>query len=310
LKIYNNIEDFKSINTVITIGVFDGVHKGHLSVINNVIEIAKKENKESVVFTFWPHPVMVFKPKGDNVRLINSIDEKIELIRATGIGHLIVYPFNLGFSKLNSCNFIEQILVNKLHVSTLVVGFNHHFGHKREGSYDDLLNCTKAFNLSLKRCNPYLVNKQEISSTIIRNELINGNIKTANSFLGYDYFITGKVVEGSKIGRSIGFPTANILPGQKFKLIPKDGVYAVTIDYENNSYKGMLNIGLRPTVNSSSLKKSIEVHIFDFNHIIYDKNIKIRFVQRLRDEIKFNNVNELQKQLNIDKQSIINILSR
>lgn len=308
MKVYQNISNFKLKNTAITIGIFDGVHVGHKSVIKKLVEISKASNLESVVFTFWPHPQMVFQPENHNLRLLNSINEKRALIEKTGVDHLILYPFTLEFSKLSSCEFVKKNLVDKLNISNLVVGFNHHFGHKREGTYNDLVKCAKEFKFEIERLVPFLVDGLEISSTFIRNSLLEGNLDIANKYLGYKYFLSGKIVSGSKIGRSLGFPTANIQPEHKYKLVPKDGVYAVKIDYEKKSFKGMLNIGLRPTVSASTSNKRIEVHIFNFNKLIYNKEITVHFVKRIRDEIKFKDLNQLQKQLEIDKQRITEIL--
>lgn len=308
MRVYKNISDFKEKKTAITIGVFDGVHEGHKSVIKKLLDISKTNIIESVVFTLWPHPQMVIQPENQNLTLLNSINEKIELLQETGVDHLILYPFTLEFSKFTSCEFIKKILVDKLNISNLIVGFNHHFGHKRGGNYNDLVKCAEEYNFEIERLEPFLVDDLEISSTFIRNSLIDGNLDIANKYLGYKYFLSGKVVSGSKIGRSIGFPTANIKPEHKYKLIPKDGVYAVRIDYEKKSFKGMLNIGLRPTVNNSTNIKRVEVHIFNFDKVIYDKEITVHFVKRIRDEIKFKDLNQLQKQLEIDKKNIEEIL--
>jgi len=308
LKVYTNISDFEIKNSALTIGVFDGVHNGHLSVLGKLKAIAVRDKCESVVFTFWPHPRMVLQTDNANIKLLNTIDEKISLLKKTGIDHLIIFPFTLEFSKLSSCEFISKILAKKLQISKLVIGFNHHFGHNREGSFEDLVKCVEESNLLIERLEPFTVNSTDISSTYIRKALFEGRLSEANNLLGYNYILTGKVVKGSQIGRSIGFPTANIKPDSSFKLIPKDGVYAVKVNYNGNEYNGMLNIGIRPTIKNKAPQKSIEVHIFNFNNVIYNSEISVSFISRVRDEIKFDNINDLKNQLEKDRLHILNIL--
>lgn len=299
MKIYQSIEDFPSeISTIITIGTFDGVHKGHQKIISRIDEIAKKEGLESVLLTFYPHPRHVLFDDNQDFKLINTIDEKIAALRETNLRNLVIHEFSKEFSRTKSVNFIRDILVNKLNMKYMVVGHDHHFGENREGTYDNLLELSELYGFQIERIEPQNVNDIVISSTKIRNSIKAGNIKKANSYLCCDFSISGKVIEGNKMGSSIGFSTANIQINNKWKVLPKDGVYAVKIVVKNKQYYGMLNIGNRPTI--SDLKHVIEVHLFNFNSNIYNEKIKVEFIERIRGEKKFSDLDKLKFQLKID----------
>ena len=307
MKIYRTLKDFKVINPVVTVGTFDGVHKGHTQILNKLIREAESIGGESVVFTLYPHPRKILFPEEREIFLLSTLDEKIELLEKTGVDNLIIYPFTKEFAQLNSCDFIEKILYNKLNVKQLIVGFDHHFGKDRQGNIEILRNCAKPFGFGIIKVDALEHEGKKISSTRIRNSIISGDIEEANFLLGYNYFVSGTVVSGKKLGRELGFPTANIKVSKQEKLIPKRGVYAVKIKTKDKVYKGMLNIGTRPTV-STNFETNIEVHIFDFNEDLYNKEIRIIFKKFIRNEIKFPNKKELQKQLTEDKKVVLSVL--
>ena len=299
MKIHQSIEDFPSeISTIITIGTFDGVHKGHQKIISRINEIAKKEGLESVLLTFYPHPRHVLFDDNQDFKLINTIEEKIEALSEATLKHLVIHEFSKEFSRTNSVNFIRDILVNKLNMKYMVVGHDHHFGKNREGTYDNLLELSELYGFQIERIEPQNVDDVVISSTKIRNSIKEGNIKKVNSYLCFYFSISGKVIEGNKMGSSIGFPTANIQINNKWKILPKDGVYAVKVFIKNVQYYGMLNIGNRPTI--SDLKHVIEVHLFNFSSNIYNEEIKVEFIERIRGEKKFSDLDKLKSQLKID----------
>lgn len=302
--IHNDINNLNIVNPVLTIGVFDGVHQGHLSILNRLKLLAKEKNGESVVLTLWPHPRIVLNKNIETLRLLNNIEEKKYLLSKTGIDHLIILPFTKKFSQLTACEFIEDYLVKKIHVKHLVVGYNHQFGKDRKAGFEFLKECSEKFDFDIEKLDAKLVENDKVSSTKIRNFLIDGKLETANNYLGYEYFISGNVVEGNKIGRTIGFPTANIQIPEPYKQVPCDGVYAVRVQLNDESYFGMLNIGTRPTIESSVLTKNMEVHIFNFEKKIYNQSITVSFVQRIRNEKKFASIEELRQQLERDKFKI------
>ena len=277
--IHNDINNLNIVNPVLTIGVFDGVHQGHLSILNRLKLLAKEKNGESVVLTLWPHPRIVLNKNIETLRLLNNIEEKKYLLSKTGIDHLII-------------------------LKHLVVGYNHQFGKDRKAGFEFLKECSEKFDFDIEKLDAKLVENDKVSSTKIRNFLIDGKLETANNYLGYEYFISGNVVEGNKIGRTIGFPTANIQIPEPYKQVPCDGVYAVRVQLNDESYFGMLNIGTRPTIESSVLTKNMEVHIFNFEKKIYNQSITVSFVQRIRDEKKFASIDELRQQLERDKFKI------
>lgn len=307
MKVIRGIENIKQIErAVATVGTFDGLHLGHRKVIDFVKQKTKEINGKSVVVTFWPHPRFALK-KADNLKLINTIDEKIDLLNSLGIDYLIIIEFNRDFANLTSHQFIKNILFDKLSLHTLVIGYDHQFGKNREGNFDKLKNCAAKFGFNIYKVEPLNVKDINVSSTKIRNALLSGNLQIANKYLDYNFFIIGKVIKGKKIGSKIGFPTANIKT-DNYKILPNQGVYAVKIIIDGKEYKGMLNIGTNPTIsNNDDLK--LEVNIFDFNKDIYNKTVKIILYKKFRNEVKFNNLDDLKKQIIIDKKQIIEYFS-
>ena len=300
MKIYHAIEDFPSdINTVVTIGTFDGVHKGHKIIINRINEIAKKEGMESVLLTFNPHPRHVIYPDDQELRLLHTVEEKIDALSKTGLRNLVLHRFTKDFSRINSVNFIRDFLVNKLNMKYVVVGFDHHFGKNREGTFEDLLELSELYNFKIEKIDPQNIDDVTISSTKIRNLILEGGCKKANTYLTSNFSILGKVVRGNNLGEELGFPTANIKIASHWKILPKNGVYAVKVFINNQRYFGMLNLGNRPSILDDSFV--IEVHIFDFCDNIYNEELKIEFIQRIRDEKSFSDLAKLQDQLKVDK---------
>jgi riboflavin kinase/FMN adenylyltransferase len=303
VKVYHSIKEFPSdINTIVTIGTFDGVHKGHKEIVGRLNSTAKKEGLESALLTFYPHPRHVLFPDDQKLKLINTIEEKTEALRKTGLQHFIIQEFDVDFSRIKSVNFIRDLLVNKLNMKRMVVGYDHHFGKNREGTFENLLSLSELYDFKLDKIAPQNIGDITISSTKIRNAIIDGDIEKANSYLSCNFSLSGVVEKGNGIGSSINFPTANIKVENKWKILPKDGVYAVKIFAENQQYFGMLNIGNRPTIADD--KHVVEVHIFDFNSTIYNLDIQVEFIKRIRSEKKFNSLEELQSQLEIDESKI------
>jgi riboflavin kinase/FMN adenylyltransferase len=309
MKIYHGIEDFVRLNcAVVTSGTFDGVHVGHQKILSRLREVAQKENGETVVLTFWPHPRLVLHPEDTSLKLLNTFDEKADLLREQGIEHLIRIAFTKEFSQLTSEEFIFKILVQTIGTKKLVIGYDHHFGKNREGSFEQLkLNAPK-YGFQVEEIPRQDVDHIVVSSTRIRKALEEGDIETANHFLGSPYRITGRVVIGDRLGRVLGYPTANIEIENKNKLIPADGIYAVTVLHGHRTYKGMLYIGIRPTINGS--KRNIEVNIFDFNQDIYGESLTVAFQHRIRGDEKFNDLEALKHQLHLDKQDALKLLEK
>ena len=309
MKIYHSIEAFSTNKkTAVTTGTFDGVHIGHQEVIHQLTKTAKAIDGESVVLTFFPHPRMVLYPNDNSLRLINTIDERIAKLEKTGIDHLIIHPFSKEFSCLTSSEFIKSILVNQLNVATLVVGYDHRFGKDRAGSYQNLKDLAPTYHFKLEEISAQKTAEINISSTKIRTALLNGEITTANQFLGDNYTLKGTVVHGEKTGRAIGFPTANLRIDEWYKLVPANGVYAVKIKFENVIFDGMLNIGSRPTLNKNN-KTTIEINIFNFNQEIYGCELEVFFIKKIRNEQKFKTLSALTQQLKIDKKHAIQIIN-
>lgn len=300
MNIYHSISDFKHVERpIVTTGTFDGVHFGHRKIIQRLNEIAQQQEGESVLLTFYPHPRMVLFPNDHQLQLLNTLDEKIELLKKAGINHLIIHPFTKAFSRTTSMHFVRDIIVNQLRTHKLVIGYDHHFGRNREGTFDHLKEFAPVYGFEVEEIPAQLLDDVSVSSTKIRSALLNGQVDIAYQFLGYYYGLSGKVVRGNEIGRSIGFPTANLLIDDTTKLIPKKGVYAVKVCVENRFFHGMMNIGTKPTLGDNS--QTIEIHIFDFDNIIYDDQISVFLVGRLRDEVPFSNLYQLKNQLEKDK---------
>ena len=308
MKIYHSISDFKKKeNTVVTIGTFDGVHTGHRKIISRLTQLAKKQKGESVVLTFFPHPRMVLHPDDHGLKLLNTLDERIELLSKLNVDHLIVHPFTKEFSRNTFLQFVRDILVNAVGTKTLVIGYDHHFGRNREGTYKELTELAPVYDFKLEKINEEIIHEITVSSTKIRTAIDHGDIELANELLGYEYMLTGKVVRGDGIGKTLGYPTANIRPPEDYKLVPANGIYAVRVKAENENYSGMLYIGTRPTLNM--MQRNIEVNIFNFNKDIYDKNITVTFCKRIRDDIRFSSKEELSRQLGNDKAEALKILA-
>ncbi len=308
MKVYHSISDFQNVSRpILTTGTFDGVHIGHKIIIDRLKEIAKNQNGETVLLTFSPHPRMVLFPDDHNLQLINTLDEKIKLLEQAGIDHLIIHPFTKAFSRTTSMQFVRDIIVNELNTHKLVIGYNHHFGRNREGSFEHLKEYAPLYGFEVEEISAQLIDDVSISSTKIRNSLLSGDVSKAADYLGYNYLLKGQVIEGQQIGRTIGFPTANLKVLDGSKLIPKDGVYAVHVEVKRQAFKGMMNIGNNPSFISK--KHSLEVHIFDFDSDIYDEQIEVRFIKRIREEISFDNLDALKIQLEQDEDTAKAILS-
>lgn len=307
MKTYNCIKDFEHVNNaVVTIGTFDGVHLGHRAVFEQMGAEAEKINGETVVVTFSPHPRIVLGTDNSDLKFIKTEKKKIQHIEKAGIDHLIIVEFTKEFANMTSGVFIKDLIVGKIHPKMFITGYDHQFGNKREGSFDLLASLGKQYGFTVKKVEALEIGDITVSSTKIRDLLKQGDIAGANKLLGHEYSITGKVVRGQSIGHNIGFPTANIEIADEYKLIAAVGVYACRIHCLHRIFKGMGNIGYRPTVDHGDL--TIEVNIFDFDKDIYGKEITISFVERMRDEHKFENIEALKAQLALDKIQALKIL--
>lgn len=303
-KDLHNLPKFR--NAVITVGTFDGVHKGHQQIISKLNALAKKHNGESVLITFHPHPRFVLNPNDTSLKLINTLEEKISLLEHYGIDNLVVVPFTKAFSELSAEEYVTDFLLKNFNPKVITIGYDHHFGKGRKGNIDLLKMYQSEFDFEIERIEKEELDDITISSTKIRKALELGDVSLAFELMDHPYFITGKVVSGKQLGRTLGFPTANIEIAIPYKLIPKEGVYAVEVLIKNKSYKGMLNIGHKPTFNENQL--STEVHIFDFNEDIYNETISVNFISFLRAETKFESLEDLKAQLKIDETKAREIL--
>lgn len=290
---------------VTTIGTFDGVHIGHQKILNIVVTLAKKKGYAPVVLTLFPHPRMVLQ-KDDSIKLLNTIDERIALLKSFGIEAVIVKEFTKEFADLSAEDYVKNILVDELNTKQVVIGYDHHFGKNRSANIKDLKTFAARYDFKVKEISAQDIKDVTVSSTKIRNALNQGEVALANSFLGYNYFITGTVIKGKGLGRTIDFPTANISIKESYKLIPSDGVYVIQSQIENKTIFGMMNIGSNPTVDGKT--RSIEVHFFNFNANIYTTELKIEFLKRLRSEQKFKNLDALKLQLKTDKVNALNYI--
>ncbi|MDP4226970.1 MAG: bifunctional riboflavin kinase/FAD synthetase [Bacteroidota bacterium] len=308
MTVYNNLENFSVEKPVVSVGTFDGVHIGHRHILQRTLSWAKEVGGEAVVVTLWPHPRIVLNPEVQNLKLLNTPEEKEMLLQQLGIKHLVVLPFTAEFASLTSCQFIRQYLLGAMNAHYLVYGFDHRFGCDREGDPAKIKGCVSDSQLEVEKLEGLLMNHKKISSTHIRQVLLDGDIANANKMLGYQYFLSGKVIEGRRIGRSIGFPTANIEVKENYKLVPTDGVYAVKVKIDDKWLNGMLNIGQNPTVSHSHAGRSIEVNIFDYADTLYNQQVSLQFIARLRNEIKFDSIDLLRQQLEKDKVECLKIL--
>ena len=309
MQVHYNLSDFPNLSfPVVTTGTFDGVHLGHQTIIARLKELSLKFDGQSVVITYHPHPRMVLQPNNTELELLNTLPEKIARLEQLGVDHLLIIPFDSTFASLTSEDFILKILVDVVRTRKLVIGYDHHFGKNREGSFDHLVEYGPKYGFEVEEIPAQDIDQVAVSSTKIREALRKGDIQSANRYLGYAYPFNGKVMKGRQLGRKIEFPTANLEIVPDRKLIPANGVYAVNVIVENAIYNGMMNIGYRPTVTDEKVR-TIEVHIFDFDYDIYEKEIKVRMITRIRDEIRFNGIDELREQLKKDKLEALKNLS-
>jgi riboflavin kinase / FMN adenylyltransferase len=301
MQVHYNLENLPQFkNAVITIGTFDGVHLGHQLIISTLITEANKANGESVIITFHPHPRKIVSSVVTGIRLINTLTERIELLAKTGVNHLVVVPFTDYFANQTAEEYIKDFLVEKFNPYTIIIGYDHRFGKERMGNFKLMEDKAVDYNYQLKEIPEHLLDAVKVSSTNIRNAILHGQIEEANKLLGYTFFFEGEVVHGDKIGRTIGYPTANLKSINDEKIVLGDGIYAVYTTIENVEYKGMMSIGFRPTVNGK--KRVVEVNVFDFNKEIYGNIIRVSVKKYLRSEVKFNGLEELKQQLHKDKQ--------
>ncbi len=309
MKVFYNIEDYIKVpNAVVTIGTFDGVHRGHQEILRNMVNRAKALGGESVVVTFYPHPRQVLS-HDSGIRFISTQEEKIRHLEALGIDNLIIINFTKEFAAIPSEDFIKDYLVKNIHPAVLIIGYDHHFGKGRTGDFGMLYELGSQYHFKVEKIQEQDVDNEAVSSTKIRHFLENGDIKHANMLLGYEFSYTGKVVHGQQVGHKMGYPTANIEVAEEFQLIEKQGVYATFAEIDGKSYPAMTYIGKRPTMHDNR-PQSIETYIISFDGDLYDKEIKIRFVDFVRDDKKFDNFEALKRQISIDEQQIINILNK
>ena len=308
MKIYKSIDQYnESKSSVVTIGTFDGVHKGHQKVFDKVINASKLSNLSSVVLTFFPHPRIILN-KYNDVKMIDTLDEKIDHLEKIGIDHLIIHPFDKKFSLLSADQFIKEYLVDKLNLKHIIIGYDHRFGKGREASITDLKEYSSEFNFVVDEIDAQEIEKIAISSTKIRKSINEGDLETTRVYLGRFFSLTGKVVKGDGLGKQIDYPTANIKIEENYKIIPKDGVYYIKTTIDNKLYNGMMNIGHRPTIGSK--EKSIEVNLFNFNRDIYDKIISINVIKKIRDEKKFSSIEALKAQLAKDQEHCLKLINK
>lgn len=308
MKIFHSINDFTSTKkTILTLGTFDGVHVGHKKILEKVSQNTENGKYESLVLTFFPHPRMVLHGQSE-VKLLNTIDEKIDLLEKNGIQNLVIHPFDETFSKLTAEEFAKTVLVDRFNIKKIIIGHDHRFGSNRSADINDLIAFGKQYDFEVEQISAQEINDVSISSTKIRNALMEGNMALANDYLGYDYFLTGTIAKGKQLGRTIGFPTANLKIEENYKLIPQNGAYVVKSIINQKTVYGMMNIGYNPTVAGKIL--SIEVHYFDFDKDIYDQKIAVSILERLRPEQKFGSVDLLKEQLEKDKKTALAFLDK
>ena len=307
MKTFTSISDFSSTKkSIVTIGTFDGVHIGHKKILEKVIQNAVANDCESSVLTFFPHPRMVLQADSD-IKLLNTVEEKILLLEKAGINNIIIHPFSQEFSRLTAEEFVKTILVDKLNIQKIIIGHDHRFGRNRTADIDDLIQFGEKYNFEVEQISAQEIDEIAISSTKIRNAIIDGDVQLAKNYLGYNYFFSGNVSQGKQLGRTIGFPTANIEIEEKYKLIPKIGVYTVKSFFNNQEIFGMMNIGNRPTVNGEN--QTIEVNFFNFDENLYDQKLTITILERIRDEQKFASLDDLKLQLKQDQTASLEFIS-
>ena len=309
MKIYNSVEEFSpDFKVIFTLGTFDGVHIGHQSIIKQLNDYADKNGGESVLLTFYPHPRHVLFPDDQRLKLLSTIEERCEMLKDYGLKHFIIQEFTPEFSRIKSVNFVRDILVNTLKVHKLIIGYDHHFGRNREGNFEELVNLSNLYSYEIEKIDPQKFDGISISSTKIRKAIAEDKFEDAKNYLGHYFSFKGTVVKGRKIGKQIGYPTANIKINNDWKLLPNDGVYAVYINIGLKEFKGMMNIGFNPTFDSQ--KKSIEIHILDFKSEIYGEDLKVSVVKKIRKEKKFSSVEELKNVLKLDEDTVRQLLNK
>lgn len=309
MKVHTSLDTARTLKPVVTTGIFDGVHLGHQKLFAALLAEAKKREAPALAITFWPHPYFLFHPDNQDFKLLMSLEEKQMKLTELGLDHLLVLPFDAQLAGLSARDFVKHILVDGLHIRHLVVGDDHRFGKNREGGYSFLKEESKAHGFGLSDLDSLTTGTVRISSTFIRSCLIAGDLASANRLLGFRYFIFGKVQRGNQIGSRIGYPTANIACCEEQKQIPQDGVYVVQVEWNGYMHGGMLNIGTRPTIEDSE-RKSIEVHIFGHQGDLYDEQLKVSFIRKIREEMRFNNLDELKEQLDRDRTQALEILNK
>ena len=307
MKVFHSSSDFKSNKkTIVTIGTFDGVHIGHKKIIDKIVNQCKTDDLESVILTFFPHPRMILNENSD-IKMLNSIDEKCELLANNGIQNLVIQQFDKQFSELSAQDFVAEVLVNNLNIQKIIIGHDHRFGKNRSANIDDLIVFGEKYNFEVEQISAKEIDEVAVSSTKIRNALLDGKIALANQYLGYNYSLSGNVVKGKQLGRTIGFPTANIEIAENYKLIPKNGVYVVESFIDNKKVSGIMNIGIKPTFENEQL--SIEVYFLDFDADLYNREIKVSILEFIRNEQKFDSIDLLKSQIEKDKLFAIEYLA-
>lgn len=305
--IHEGYENLEFSFPIVTIGVFDGVHKGHRFLLDILVSNSRAQKGESVVITFDTHPRLVLQSDNKELFFLSTMEEKARLLKEAGIDHLVIIDFSEDFSNMEACDFVQKILIERIRTRHLIVGYDHHFGRSGKGNYEMIKKCARSSDLVVEQVRGLESSNMIVSSTAIRKALLTGMLDEANNMLGYSYSLSGSIVEGKKIGRSIGFPTANIKPDHDYKLIPGDGVYAVMVNIEGTILPGMLSIGNNPTIKQGN-NRTIEVHIINFDKDIYDKNIMVTFKKWLRSEIRFENLEQLALQMNTDREQTLKLL--
>ncbi|WP_092980876.1 bifunctional riboflavin kinase/FAD synthetase [Robiginitalea myxolifaciens] len=307
MKTIKGLSDFQAKRpSVVTIGTFDGVHVGHRKILDRLILSGKDANLESTLLTFYPHPRMVLQ-KDTDLRLLSSIEEKTQILNELGLDALIIHPFTKEFSRLTAKEFVRQILVNRLQARRIIIGYDHRFGRNRSADIQDLRAYGNLYGFEVEEINAQEIDDISVSSTKIRKALNEGDLETANRYLGYAYTISGKVIRGKGLGRELGFPTANLQPDTPYKLIPRQGVYVVSATHEQTTRYGMMNIGMNPTVDGT--REHIEIHFFELDQDLYDQPLQVRLHKRLRDEIKFSSLDSLKAQLTADQEQARNYIA-
>lgn len=303
MKVYRSLDEFNQVNNaVVTTGTFDGVHYGHQKIIRRLNEVARTIGGESVILTFFPHPRLVLYPEDNNLKLLNTLDEKIFLLEKFDVGHLIIIPFTREFSRLSSLQFIRDIVIEQIGAKKLVIGYDHHFGRNREGSFEQLRQYARQYGFHAEEIPEQDINDVAVSSTKIRKALTEGDVATANTYLGYRYGIEGTVIHGEGFGHKLGYPTANLRVAESHKLIPHEGIYAVKVFLGDREEKGMLYIGKKPTLNG--VTEHIEVHIFDFDENLYGQSLRAELVQFIRKDKKLDSIEELREIIKKDEAII------